>query len=281
MADLNDAKSAIVNAIGAALYPNGSGNPSVTGTATKIYPGWPDEIALNADLAAGVVNISVDNLPGVYRDVTRYKRQWIVPTQVTPTITATVIGMTATLSGTITAGHYVTLLAGHQAVSYAATANDTLSTIATALAAQFVAPIVASANGASVTITSGAASLTARTAAPTTGLMEVQRQQVRMMVTIWAPNNATRAAAGAIVNQTLCATVDYALPDGFALHLEKALERDTDKDMNRLLYRRDICFDAEYPTTITQPEFPVTAVETTVQGKTPLGNSGASTTVVT
>lgn len=280
MSDLNDVKSALVTAIGAAMYPNGTGQASATGTPTKIYPGWPNDIELDADLKAGTVHISVDNLPGVYRDVTRYMRKWMVPTQVAPTITASVNGLTATLAGTITAGNYATLIAGNQVSSYAVTANDTLSTIATALAGGFKSPVTATANGAAITITAGSATLIARTAAPQTGYREVQRQQVRLMVTVWAANNAQRAAAAAIVNQTLCNVVDYTLPDGFTAHLEKALERDTDREENRLLYRRDICFDCEFPTTVTQPEYPVTSVTTTVQGSNPLGQVGQSATVV-
>ena len=93
MADESDVAAALVSAIEAAVYPNGLiGNPplSVIGAPGRIYRGWPNGVALDADLAAGVFNISVFAKPGMERNTTRFPPVWRVMTAAAPTLTAVV-----------------------------------------------------------------------------------------------------------------------------------------------------------------------------------------------
>jgi hypothetical protein len=64
MADLVDAGAALVAAITAIAYPNGTGAASITGGTIVVGQGWPNADKLATDLAAGVVYVSVFPRPG-------------------------------------------------------------------------------------------------------------------------------------------------------------------------------------------------------------------------
>ena len=66
-----DVRVALVAAVKAALFPNGTSQPSISGTAIKVYEGWPGSASLNIDLAAGTTNVSVFPKPDG-RNTTRY-----------------------------------------------------------------------------------------------------------------------------------------------------------------------------------------------------------------
>jgi len=53
----------LVTQITTAVYPNGTSDPSVSGAATTIYPGWPVATTLNADLQAMFAAISSGHGP--------------------------------------------------------------------------------------------------------------------------------------------------------------------------------------------------------------------------
>ena len=59
MADQSDVEIALVNVVAAALYPDGTDKFSVPGPDCRIYRGWPNSAALDADLAAGKINVTV------------------------------------------------------------------------------------------------------------------------------------------------------------------------------------------------------------------------------
>ena len=61
MADLSDVMTALARQVGDALYPTGTANPvsPVNSAQTKIFPGWPSDTQINADLVAGYVTVSV------------------------------------------------------------------------------------------------------------------------------------------------------------------------------------------------------------------------------
>ncbi|MDE2302441.1 MAG: hypothetical protein KGK11_07750 [Sphingomonadales bacterium] len=59
MADLSDAANALVGAIAAILYPQGTSAPSLTGDRYLVYHGTPEAVTLATDLAAGTIHVSV------------------------------------------------------------------------------------------------------------------------------------------------------------------------------------------------------------------------------
>lgn len=64
MADQADVETALVQIASAALYPQGTTGPSICGTLCRVYRGWPTPAGLDADLAAGAVNVSVYPVDG-------------------------------------------------------------------------------------------------------------------------------------------------------------------------------------------------------------------------
>ena len=72
MADESDVETTLATLITAQIYPQGTNAPSALGPLVRIYRGWPNPTALNADLAAGIINISLSANPAHHRNTTRY-----------------------------------------------------------------------------------------------------------------------------------------------------------------------------------------------------------------
>ena len=53
MADESDVETTLATLVTAQIYPQGTNAPSALGPLVRIYRGWPNPTALNADLAAG------------------------------------------------------------------------------------------------------------------------------------------------------------------------------------------------------------------------------------
>lgn len=263
MADLSDVESAIVALITSAIYPSGTGSPSAitlanaTNPGVRIFAGWPVPAALDADMQAGIINISVYAEPGMERNVTRYTREWVDQFLTTPTITATVSNSTVTIGGTITTGHYVSILVFGKAFSYACLAGDTTTTVATALAALINAVMPATSSGAVITIP-GRTDITARTGAPGTIIRELKRQQRRFRVTVWAPTNDARVSTIAIIDPVLAATDRLSLPDNTTGRMTYERADDVDRSGKQSVMCRDTLWWVEYGTTQVMPGYPIT-----------------------
>ena len=98
MADLAEVEQVIVGVIAAALYPDGTASPSAIGEPVRVYRGWPEPNRLDADLAAGTLNVSVYPQEMEHR-TTRYTPDEIDLPRDPPTLTLTVIGDTVTVGG--------------------------------------------------------------------------------------------------------------------------------------------------------------------------------------
>lgn len=270
MADLADVEASLVSLIQTAVYPNGTSAPSAIVLSNsrvpdvRIFAGWPDPDRLDADIFAGtpigsaaVINISVYCQPGLERNVTRYPREWVDQALVSPTILAAASGSTVTLSGTITAGHYVSVIVFNNAFSYACVVSDTLATVATALAALINARMPAFAIGAVITII-GRSDIIARTAAPGTVIQELERTNQRFQVTIWAPNNDSRQATARIVRPALALPSFLNLADTSQGRIIYEASNDIDRTGKQSISCRDIYYWVEYPTTQVMPGYPIT-----------------------
>jgi hypothetical protein len=266
VADISDVSNALVTLIANALYPNGTGQASAITAPCKVFPGWPNSTNLDADLRAGTVQVSVYPQPNIERVTTRYPQAWQTQTTTTPTLTAAVNANTVTLGGTVTVGHYVTLIVKNLAYSYAAQSGDTLSTVAAALAALINPTTPASAVGPVITFPATAAGrIIARTGAPGTVMRELRRQQRGYQIIIWAPSNALRSAAASVVDQIMSTTDFVTMPDQTAAWLLYRSSNDSDMQERALLYRRDIFFWAEYATTQIATGYPVTSFQTQIE----------------
>src|SRR5260370_6345847 len=134
-ADLSDVEQAIVNTITGVVYPTGSTNPSVVlndslaPMQVRIYRGWPISANLDADLAAGIMNISVYTRNGTEKNTTRFHPDYQTVTTETATVAASVNAsnqVVVTGGGAVGITQWVTVLVGtRSAVASNVRAADT------------------------------------------------------------------------------------------------------------------------------------------------------------
>jgi hypothetical protein len=244
MADLSDVSNVLVSSIAQIAYPNGTGSPSIVATACKIYSGWPIPANLDKDLAAGAINISVypnDN----EQKTTRYPKEWKALPVTIPALTLTVVGTTITVGGTPTSPLNAAALVNGAGYVYAVQSGDSLTSIATGLAALISG---ATSSGPVITIP-GAYQLTARVGAVGTVIRETKRQKRSFQITFWCPNPTVRDQIAAPVDAAL-ADIDFlTLPDGTAGRIIYERSRVSDRVEREGLYRRDLFYSVEYGTT--------------------------------
>jgi len=276
MAEPEDVMAAVSAKCAVAAYPNGLGQPSVANTPVLVVQGWPDASALTADLAAGKVQVSVYPLP-MERNTTRFQRVWQAVSIAEPTLTLALESNQITVGGTMPAPfspHNLAVLINGTAYLYAVQASDTLTSIATGLAASISAgwPLTTSAgtvitiNGLFVAlvndqevVTQSGASIavggkpppvvTLRVGTIGQSVREVRRQKRLFQITVWAPTPDARKAVASAVDASLEKTAFITMPDGTSARVEYFDSPMTDGSSKSRLYRRDIRYFIEYATT--------------------------------
>ena len=151
MADVSDVESVLVTTLAQTIFPNGTGQPSIVGAGCKIFRGWPIPKKLDDALAAGKINVSVvaqDN----ETNTTRYPRDWEEFPFTTPALTLTVAGNTITVGGTVSSPLNAAAIVNRKAYVYPVQPSDTLTTIATGLAALINVDIPAVSSGQVISI---------------------------------------------------------------------------------------------------------------------------------
>ncbi|TDR80006.1 hypothetical protein [Paludibacterium purpuratum] len=256
MADLSDVLSFLVTQASTVLYPNGSGQPSLTGANIKIYSGWPSSADLANDLPAGVAHVSVCSLPRE-RPSSRFLGQaWSVQQAPAPTLTAALQGNVVTLGGSAGPHNVLIQLAGIDYV-YAVQPADTLASIAVALAAMIPG---ASCSGATVTLPPRANPLV-RVGAAGKVVSELRRQEKRFMLSVWAPSTALRDQIAKALDTAFAGIGNIAFPDGSAGILQYAYTIQSEPPAVANQYRRDLAYNIDYATTITAGATQVVAVQ--------------------
>ncbi len=265
MADLSDVESAIVTLVAGALFPSGgyaagSYAASAAGCATKLYRGWPESKNLNDDMLSGHAHVSVYSDSGMTRDVSRWPAVPVQVATVTPTLTATLAGVSLTIGGTVTAGNVVGLEAGPpmHAYAYIAQAGDTLSTVAAALAAKVSG---ASATGAVITLPAKA-NMRADYMVPQP-VMTLTRQQIQgFRISVWAPTPLLRDAIVSLIDSSISAMTNangYSTKFFQVTQYERARIQyrstySTDMPARDRIWRRDLCYSVEYATTLLEQD---------------------------
>lgn len=253
MADQSDIENALVTAIAATLYPNGSGSVSSVNNGTalfRVYRGWPIAHALNADIAAGVCNVTVFPA-GEPRDTTRYPTRWNVTTAAAPSLTITTRSNIIIFGGTPAAGQMVGIAVDGKTFIYLVQARDSTALIAAALAAQITAAGIFTQYSGSTVALPGASGLIARVEQAQSAFKETRRQKQNFRVTCWCPTPQLRDAAASTIDAALAATAFLTLADGTSARLTLAGGTTTDDLENANLYRRDLLYAADYATILT------------------------------
>jgi len=259
MADISDVQNALVAAIAQIFYPQGTAQASAVGYGVRIFAGWPSHSTLASDIAAGTLDVAV--FPGDReRNTGRMPMDWQAQSAPpAPTITASVSGQTVTFAGTIATGQTISVIANGIAAAYALQANDSLASIATAIANQLNAQIPASNSGAILTLPT-ASTILARVGTIGTSIREVGRQSRDLVITLWAASPAARDLAAQVMDGALRQLPRLALPDGSCAQLSYLNSPIDDGEEKEQIYRRKLRYAAEFPTTQLREDSVVTVV---------------------
>ncbi len=247
MSDSADVENALVQLVAQACYPNPQG------ITVRVYRGWPIPSQQDADLAAGVVNVSV-YASDTESKATRHLPQWVELPAEAPTLVLTATNNTVTVSGAV--GRYnACVVADGRAYVYPVNLSDTPATVAQGLAA-----LIPGATSSTNTVTVPGAHVAARVGGFGTSVRELKRQKKGYQVTIWAGSPELRDAIAPLADAALAA-VDYLpLPDGFSARLLYERSRQSDRDERDGLFRRDLFYSAEFSTTLSQSAAQVVSV---------------------
>lgn len=245
MADISDVETALCRLVETIIYPAGLAQPSISGTTVKIYRGWPSNQSLNGDLTDGTMTVTVFSREHSSRDTSRYPRTWRTVSQTSPTMTVDVLGDTVSFGGTGGAGQSAGVTTDGVAYSITLADGDTPSSVALAFGGMIAG---AKAVGTSLTVASSV--LTARIVGSGTAIMETRRQEQGIMIAVWCPTPMGRDLLASSIDNGL-ADIDWLdLADGTAARLQYNETFETDVSQNANLYRRNLNYTLEYPTTI-------------------------------
>lgn len=253
MADQSDVEDALAQLISASLYPDGLRAASVLGTDCRIYRGWPTSAALDADLAAGRVNITVFPGGGGSRTTTRYAEQWQGPPP-DVTLEAVLSGTSVTFTGTAATGQVAGILVDGSSYAYRVQPGDSPELVCANLAALARGNAIVRLTGSTLSIP-GAAHVAGRVVADANVQCEVRRQQQEFRVSCWCPTPTVRDLAATTIDQSLSTRRFLPFADDTVGRMTYAGTAMFDQSQNARLYRRDLTYSVEYPTVVsaTQP----------------------------
>jgi hypothetical protein len=251
MADQTDVANSLVALIAGIAYPNGSAQPSAApaNAAVKTYQGWPNPVELDSDILAKKIHASVWPTP-TERQVEQHSMEWQQASIATATIAMAVNGTQVTVSGTGGASQNASILVDGASYVYAVQANDTPTSIATALAALISADRSASSTGA-VLMIPNSRSITARVGVIGTNIREVARMEKVFQVSIWANSPASRDPFASLIDSTLRGMLRMTMVDGSLANIRYKGSIQRDNEQKNGIYRRDILYAVEYSVTQT------------------------------
>ncbi len=252
MADQADVEMALAALIANTLYPNGTASPSVTNTLYRVYRGYPSGPVLDAELAAGIVHISVAPAGGEVRNVTRYPRIWREVAPVSKKMSVFVNGVSAAFSGICAVGQLAGVMVNNTPFPYAVQSMDRPVTVASNLAAQIrEAGWIVEYSGSQLSVP-GASQFTARVVEGAGAVQEIKRQAQDFKISTWCPDPLTRDIVVPVIDLALASTNFIPLVDGSFGWLRFSGVSTSDASADTQLYRRDLIYTVEYPSLIAQ-----------------------------
>ena len=246
MADQSDVETALTALVAGFLYPDGTAAPSAVGFGCRVYRGWPQRLALDADLAAGLGHLSVVAAASGQRSTTRYPDEWRRLLPRTPALVATATLGSVTFSGDAGAGQLVGIEVHGVGYVHRTVAGDTPVGVAAELAS-----IVPGSHAAGVVLNIPGVLATARVVADQTGSRETRRQLQAFRVVCWTGTPGPRDLLASYVDAALSAVDFIGLADGSAGRLRFVSSGISDRARDAGLYRRDLLYSVDYATTQT------------------------------
>lgn len=275
MSDVSDVLSVLAAQCTAFVYPNGTSQPSVANALVRVYAGWPTSSSLDQDLQSGYINVSV--FPnGPERNTTRYRPKQqvmsIIPATLTLAISGQVIAVGGAMPSPFTPHNLAVLIAG-VAFIYPIQSTDTLTSIATGLAALINASHSGTtSSGTKITLPAGIVPSALRVGTTGNIAVEWERQCQRIQLTVWAPDPTTRNLVSAAIKSSLSQIAFMTMPDGFGARVKAVGGSLSDVLEKAKTYRRDLFYDVEYATTVESNVATVVAaqVQFETQNGTPI-----------
>lgn len=264
MADISDISAAMLTIANGAVYPNGTGQPSVTSAPVKLFEGWPNADALNTDIAAGTANVSIFPLASAGAQVFQILNEPYIITPPAYGLTPTLSGQKITLNGTPTNGEFLTVIADYRHIYSRNGASATAICSALATDAQADYP---SASASGNTLTIPAQDFTLRLGAPATMGQVTHRQRQTVIITVWAPDPATRNTLASAIDVVMKENLRITMPDTSQAVLTYDRTIITDSWEAMTVYRRDLYYTVEYATLEQWIAYVVTSVTTTWQSE--------------
>ena len=271
MADVEEVGAAVVAAVAALVYPDGTAAASASGLPTKVLQGWPSGNLLNAWLppgkdagAAGGVVISVYQQPNMSTVVTRFQEDWEVVQSAVVPVSAVLSAGAVIFAGAATAPVNIAFVFGLRSAILSLTGQEGFGpeAIASAAAALLTSQgRPATAIGATLTC-GGLSSVNVEGVGAL--IREVERIRQGFQITIWAPSPAARVATAKAFMAGLFALNTLPLPDGTRGNLFFVRDNTSDEGQSQLIYRRDVFATVEFAITETVPGFAVGAIRTTI-----------------
>ena len=259
MADLSDVQERLAEICAAAIYPSGAAQPSVIGASARIAPGWPVSANLDADLAKGIVNVTIFPVRGTVANTYQVLEPAGVLVPAVHGVSASVIGSSITFSGGPSATEYVTLQIGHHSYSRG---GATLSALLAALLADIQVDYPsATLVGSTLTIPNQSGFIV-RSGAQATLVETIRRISQPFMITVWAASPALRSTTGDLLTRTLVNSTRVYLADTSQMRCVFSRTDEWDNRENALLYRRDLVFNVDYAVTQQFTGYEVTTITT-------------------
>lgn len=246
MADLADVEDALLQVVTSALYPEGSDSASIIGVDCRLYRGWPVPNALNADLNAGIVNVTV--FPSEVAGTAlahlpiEYRRESAVAG-----LAVTVAQGAAIFSGVPRETDCAGILVDDRSYVHRPEAGETAASVAAQLAQLIRVDRVVHLAGASLSVP-GARRFVARVVADQVSYREIRRQQQAFIVACWCPSPGLRDATAQAIDLAVARQHFMTLGDGSSARVRYQNTAQYDQAQNALLYRRDLTYLVEYPT---------------------------------
>jgi hypothetical protein len=257
---------ALVNLITATVYPAGSLLASVQAAGVSLVDirrGWPLPTTLDIALASGKdVLVRVFPEAGMTRNTSRFTLQYRDLPTVAPTLTVSTSGPAVTFGGTGDASHVAGIMVGTpphgQAYAYRLQDGDGPIQVAVALAT-LIGGSTSAVNGTVTVLTN--LPVQGRVVNDQSAYLEVRRQDQGFRISVWSANNAARDAVASAIDQALANLLDVngnptmnlvIASDNSAAWVRYRSTYNLDHAEKAGLYRRDLCYMIEYPTSLIQ-----------------------------
>ena len=244
MPDQSEVADALAAAVADMLYP--AEGPAVEAVC-RVFRGSVVAPALEADLAAGAVQLAVSPVDGTWRDASRFGDEWQVLRHGAPGVSVSVAGETVRFGGVPGPGDAVGVRVDGAAFTHRVRDGEDAAAVAATVAALVRAVRPAVLSGTEVALPGGRG-LLARAARDGAGGRELRRQVQSFRVAVHAPGFAPRDAVAGLVERGFAA-VQFLPVGGWACRVLPGGGATTD-DGAAGAWRRDVLLSVEWPTTV-------------------------------